>query len=368
MGIEQRLELRYPSATSTILIGEGALDAASQETGAPWLGKTVFELSTPRVRELHGAALRSMLQGAARVVPLEVPDGEGAKSVEHAARLWSEMLLAGGKRDSVLVACGGGSAGDLGGFVAATFLRGIACVQVPTTLLAQIDAAIGGKTAIDMPEAKNSVGVFHPARWIVSDTALLGTLDPAELRAGLFEAVKIAAILDAELLERIERDLPQIVAAALNELTPVVVRSAELKVEVVSADPYEADRRRLLNFGHTLAHALETVLGYRQLRHGEAVGYGMLFALRLSMLQGLPEVAARRLARLVVALGLPELPAVDVGEVVAAMARDKKARETGIVWVLLESLGGGAVREGLETALVVGELEDFLTSPFAVCG
>jgi 3-dehydroquinate synthase len=323
----------------------------------------VFELSSPRVRALHGAAVRAMLRTASRVVPLEAPDGEEAKSIEHATRLWRDMLAA-GKRDSVLVAAGGGSVGDLGGFVAATFLRGIACVQVPTTLLAQVDAAIGGKTAIDLPEAKNSVGVFHPAHWIVADTTLLSTLDRDELRSGLFEVVKAGAILDRELVATLERECQRLLAADLDALAPAVARAAEIKIGVVAADPFETDRRRLLNFGHTLAHALETVLEYHGLRHGEAVGYGMLFALRLSLRRGLAPEEARRLARLIFALGLPPLPALLVKDLLAAMARDKKAREGGLSWVLLTELGSAEIVDGLEADLIETELWAFLKQPF----
>jgi 3-dehydroquinate synthase len=263
-----------------------------------------------------------------------------------------------------LLAFGGGSAGDLGGFVAGCFARGIACTQLPTTLLAQVDAAIGGKTAIDLPEGKNTVGVFHHPDLVVADPAWLATLPPRELRAGLVEAAKMAFLLDPPLFAQIEERLPALLAGDATALGEVAAAAAAVKVRVVEADPNEAGERALLNFGHTLGHALEAAAGYGGgLLHGEAVAGGMLFALRLARRRGLTEESAERLRRLLGQLELPPLPALRVGQVVELLGRDKKAREGGIGWVLPEGMGRGRWGVAVPADEVGAELASFLGSP-----
>jgi 3-dehydroquinate synthetase len=296
----QHLALRHPGGTTPILIGSGALAEAREHLAGWAAGRALFVVSTPILLSLHGAALDALGLGAAaaRRVVLSVPDGEAAKTVGTAERLWREMVAAGGKRDSRLLAFGGGSVGDLAGFVAGCFLRGISFVQVPTTLLAQVDAAIGGKTAVDLPEGKNTVGLFHHPEMVVAETAFLKTLPPGELRSGLVESIKMAALLDLGLLARIEEDLPALLAGDPAALAPVAAAAAAAKVAVVERDPEESGERALLNFGHTLGHAIESAAGYTGLRHGEAVAYGILFALRLARRRGCPAEDAARLAHL----------------------------------------------------------------------
>lgn len=359
-----RQKLDHPQGRTWILSGPGALAAAAGELRA-WLdGRTLFTLSTPRLEELHGGALGELAGLAGRAVALEIEDGEGAKQVTHAERLWREMLAAGGKRDSRLLTFGGGTAGDLGGFVAGCFLRGIAYVQVPTTLLAQVDAAIGGKTGVDLPGGKNTVGLFHHPAFVVSDTRLLATLPRDELRSGLVEVVKMALLLDPTLLERVDGELPALLAGDAEALGPVVAAAAAAKCSVVESDPAEGDRRRLLNFGHTLGHAIEAALAYRGLRHGEAVAYGMLFALRLAARRGFDGEPGRRLRPLLRRFELPPLPALDPGELLGFMARDKKATEKGLVWVLPRALGRGEMVSGVGRREVEGELAAFLADPW----
>lgn len=364
-----RLSLRHPQGTTPVVVGASALDEATEELCAWVAGRTLFVVSTPRVLALHGAVLDPVRSAAGRTVTLEVEDGEGAKSLATAERLWSEMLAAGGKRDSRVVGFGGGSCGDVAGFAAGCFLRGVGLVQVPTTLLAQVDAALGGKTAVDLPAAKNSVGLFHHPARVVADTRLLATLPRGEIRSGLVEVVKMAFLLAPELLARVEDDLPRLLAADPEALEPVVAEGAAAKIGVVEADPAEAGERRLLNFGHTLGHALEAALGYRGLRHGEAVAYGLLFALRLAASparrERLPEADAARLRALLARLELPSLPAVAAGDLLSAMARDKKARESGLVWVLPVRLGEGRTVSDVGGEEVRRELEAFLRDPWA---
>jgi 3-dehydroquinate synthase len=363
-----RLKLDHPAGRCHVLAGAGVLAAAPAELG-PWLaGRTLFVLSTPRLRQIHGGALAGLEELAARVVALAVEDGEEAKQVSRAERLWHEMLAAGGKRDSRLLTFGGGSVGDLGGFTAGCFLRGIEYVQVPTTLLAQVDAAVGGKTGVDLPGGKNTVGLFHHPRWVLSDTSLLTTLPRGELRSGLVEVVKMAALLDPPLLARVEHGLDALLAGDAAALGPVVAAAAAAKCAVVERDPEEGDWRRVLNFGHTLGHAIESALGYRHLRHGEAVAYGILFALRLAARLRRPGFDAslgERLRSLLRRFDLPPLPDLEAGALRGLMTRDKKATEDGLTWVLPRALGEAEMVAGVGAAEVAETLAAFLADPWA---
>jgi 3-dehydroquinate synthase len=359
------LTLRHPGGETPVWVGENALTAV-QERFAAWLqGRTVFLVSTPRVLELHGERLAALRGAAARWVTLTVDEGEAAKNVGTAERLWNAMLEAGGKRDSRLIAFGGGSVGDLGGFAAGCFLRGIEVAQVPTTLLAQVDAAVGGKTAVDLPGGKNTVGLFHHASLVVCDTAVLPTLPREELRSGLVEVIKMGALLDPGLFARVETDPDRLLSGDPVALGPVVAAADAAKIGVVERDPTEQGDRRLLNFGHTLGHAIESSLGYGGLRHGEAVGYGILFALRLALRRGLDPAVAERIRALLGRCGLPPLPVLDPAALLAHMARDKKALEGGLVWVLPAALGEGKMVQGVSREELSEELTRFLRAPFA---
>ena len=358
-----RQPLNHPAGRTDITIGAGIL-AAGERQLTEWLdGRIVFLLSTPRLCELHGATLETLGNGAAEVIRLQVPDGEQAKSLAQAGLLWEKMLSAGGKRDSRLITFGGGTVGDLGGFVAGCFLRGIEYVQVPTTLLAQVDASIGGKTAIDLTGGKNTVGLFHHPAQVISDTLLLATLPQGELRSGLVEVVKMAALLSPPLLEMVEERLDELLRAKVSALTPVVAGATAAKCTVVERDPTEGRWRRILNFGHTLGHAIEGVLAYSGLRHGEAVAYGMLFACRLAKTRGLDADFEDRLRRLLARFELPPLPPLDPEELWAFMSRDKKATEKGLTWVLPMALGRGDMVNGISREEVVSELVPFLANP-----
>ncbi|HEY7213711.1 MAG TPA: 3-dehydroquinate synthase [Thermoanaerobaculia bacterium] len=359
------LRLRHPDGVTPVIVGDGALSSVLPEL-EDWLaGRTGFLVTTPRVLALHGERLEIPCKAASRWVILEVEEGEAAKSVAAAERLWNAMLAAGGKRDSRLVAFGGGSVGDLGGFVAGCFLRGIELAQIPTTLLAQVDAAIGGKTGVDLPGGKNTVGLFHHPWRVVCDTSLLSTLPREELRSGLVEVIKMAALLEPDLFARVERQLASLLLGDPAVLGPVVAAAAAAKIAVVERDPTEQGDRRLLNFGHTLGHAIEAAGGYAGLRHGEAVGYGILFALRLARRRGLSPEVAERIRALLRRLDLPPLPALDAAALMAGMARDKKARESGLVWVLPRAMGEGWMAGGIPDDEVAAELGEFLADPLA---
>jgi len=346
-----------------VIVGEGALSSALPEL-EDWLARrTAFLVTTPRVLALHGSRLDVLTRAAAKWVILEVEEGEGAKTVGSAERLWNEMLAAGGKRDSRVLAFGGGSVGDLAGFTAGCFLRGIDFVQIPTTLLAQVDAAIGGKTGVDLPGGKNTVGRFHHPWQVLCDTEVLTTLPREELRSGLVEVIKMAALLDPDLFGLVEEQLDLLLEGDTAALGPVVAAAAAAKIAVVERDPTEQGERRLLNFGHTLGHAIESACGYLGLRHGEAVGYGILFALRLALRRGLPPRTAGRIHALLERLDLPALPELDPRELAGLMARDKKARESGLVWVLPRDFGEGWMAEGISSDEVLAELAAFLRDP-----
>lgn len=354
-------ELRHDRGVTRHRFGAGVLASSADLLGPILAGRRVFAVSSAPVLALHRERLEALSALAAGFELLEVPDGEAAKTVEEAGRLWRRLAAGGGKRDSVVVAFGGGSVGDLAGFAAGAFLRGVDWIQLPTTLLAQLDAAIGGKTAVDLPEAKNSVGLFHHPRAVVADVELLATLPPAAVRAGLVEAVKTAALLDPELFARIEGDLDRLRAGEAAALAPVAAATARRKAELVESDPREAGDRALLNLGHTVGHALEAEIGYGRIAHGDAVAHGLRFALRLSVAAGGDREFAARLGRLLDRLEVPALPAgLAPAALVARLGRDKKASERGLAWVLLDGPGRGRLERGLPEARIEPELARWL--------
>lgn len=287
------------------------------------------------------AALRS-LRAAGVAATLEVlPRGERTKSAAILERLWSRCAAAGIERGDAIVALGGGVVGDVAGFAAATWLRGVAWVGVPTTLLAQVDSAIGGKTAIDLREGKNLAGSFHQPAGVLLDPRTLATLPARHVRAGLAEVVKTGFAVDAALFRLCERRADALAAHEPRALAAVAERTARAKARIVLADEREAGLRSALNFGHTTAHALEAVLGYRRLLHGEAVAIGMRVAARLSVVDAdLPAVDAERLETLLDRLGLPRrLPPVGVTRLMEAMRLDKKRRGGEVRWVLTPRVG-----------------------------
>ncbi len=363
---EADLTLRHQAGETRIFVGSQALERAAPALGDWARGRTVFLVHPEGLEAIHAPLLDRIDDSGARVSRLPVPDGEEAKSLSCAESLWSAMLAAGGTRDSRVIAAGGGSSSDVAGFVAATFLRGIELALLPTTLLAQVDAAIGGKTAIDLPAAKNCVGAFwHPA-FVVAETRALGTLDAGEWRSGMVEVVKIAAAADPPLFEWLETDLdaftPNAAAAGDRRVDRLIGAAIAAKQRIVEADPTEGDSRRVLNLGHTLGHAIETALGYHQLRHGEAVAYGLLFALRLAADHGGDPRFAERCRTLLSRLDLPALPKLDVADLVEALRHDKKARRDGLYWVLPVDLGRVEIRS-LPVSSIAAHLEAFLASP-----
>jgi 3-dehydroquinate synthase len=273
------------------------------------------------------------------VQPEPVPDGEAAKEISVAAGLWSQLATAGISRTDAIVGVGGGAVTDLAGFVAATWLRGVRVVLVPTSLLGMTDAAIGGKTAINTPEGKNLVGAFYPPAGVLADTSLLSTLPAAEYSSGLAEVIKAGFIADPVILELIEEDPAEAVVPHGRHARELVERAVRMKADVVSGDLREAGRREILNYGHTLGHAIERVEGY-QIRHGEAVAIGMVFAAEVARLEGRLDMGtAARHRRVLKAVGLPTVYRADVWpDLREAMTVDKKARGARLRLVVLDGL------------------------------
>ena len=270
-----------------------------------------------------------------------VPAAQGHKTRDDWARLTDHLLDAGCGHDTTIVALGGGVVGDLAGFVAATFLRGVPVVQCPTSLLAMIDASIGGKTGVDTAAGKNLVGAFHPPAVVLADVETLRSLPEAHRRAGLAEAIKHGVVADAGYFERVEADLPALIAGEAGPTLECVTRSVEIKSEVVTSDTHEHGRRKILNFGHTLGHAVEQVSGYALL-HGEAVAIGMVLEARLAERMGLADRGTTdAIARVVSRTGLPAQapPSLAADEILRATKLDKKARAGAVEYALPTGVG-----------------------------
>jgi 3-dehydroquinate synthase len=343
------------------VIGPGVLtDGLSAELSEAGIRGRVFVFSDDRVYPLHGAPLLEALRSAGRESDACVlPAGEATKSLEAAFRAYDWLVERRAERGDAILALGGGVIGDLAGFVAATYLRGLPLAQAPTTLLAQIDSAIGGKVAVNHPRGKNLVGAFYPARLVLVDPRCLLTLPRRDLASGWAEVVKTAMILDPELLGILIAGAESLLEPDLGLTSEVVRRSIQHKVDVVDEDPTEQGRRVILNYGHTIAHALEASIGYGQLLHGEAVAIGMRGAAEISRRLGLlAEADAERQAVALAAFGLPrrvgdlvaEPPAADA--VLGAMLLDKKVRARAIRWVLLDGVGSTVVRSDVPDELV----------------
>jgi 3-dehydroquinate synthase len=327
-------ERSYP-----IHIGAGLLDDAGLLRSCLGAGR-VFVVTDEIVAPLYLERLGAALGGDAG--SLVVPAGEGTKTLAQAARIFDALVGARCGRDAVIVALGGGVVGDLAGFAAACWQRGVAWIQVPTTLLAQVDASVGGKTAVNHPAGKNLIGAFHQPRAVLCDTTTLLTLDARQFGAGLAEVIKHALIADADFFDWIERNLPGLLRREEAPLAEAVERSCAIKARVVALDEREVSgRRALLNLGHTFGHAIEVATGFDSWLHGEAVAAGLVLAARFSARAGLLDASsAERVARVVRAAGLPVAPpAIPPEQFLDHMRRDKKVRAGRMSLVLLERIG-----------------------------
>ena len=336
------LRIRAGAHAYELHIGRGAASRLDEIFDAAGLPPRRFVVSAAPIWRPHG---RTILRGLTAEEPILVPDGERFKTLQTAGRIYDALIRAEADRGSAIVAVGGGVIGDLAGFVAATFLRGVALAHVPTTLLAQVDSSIGGKVGVNHAMGKNLIGAFHPPMSVASDPALLATLPRREFRAGLYEVVKYGVIADAKLFETLERSLTALFARETSALLPVITASCRIKARIVEADEREQNLRRVLNFGHTVAHALESVTKYRRFRHGEAVAYGMLAAAELAVVRGAMEPATRdRLQMLLIQMGpLPPVADLSVPEVLAATRTDKKITDGRLKFVISPAIGMATV-------------------------
>ncbi|MCA9537892.1 MAG: 3-dehydroquinate synthase [Myxococcales bacterium] len=323
-----------------------ALPELIERTAACASTGRVIVITDETVAALHAGPFAEGLRARGLHAPvLAVPAGEAHKTLATVSHLYDRCLAEGVDRHTPIVALGGGVIGDLGGFVAATLLRGLPLIQAPTTVLAQVDSSVGGKTGVNLPHGKNLVGAFHQPAFVFADVAWLATLDARDRRAGLAEAIKHAALAAPALLDRIARDAAGLIAGDPAALLPIIADAIAIKARIVAADEREAGARKLLNLGHTLGHAIEAAEGYGELRHGEAIALGLRVAARLSRAQlGLPAEHVARLDAALDACGLPgDWRRHLRPEVFARVARDKKIRGEWVDTILLRHLGDPTV-------------------------
>lgn len=348
----ESLSVALGSRSYPIHIGAGILGA--EDLYRPHLaGGATLVVTNAVVAPLYLAKVRKAL-GSVRVAEVVLADGEQAKDWKGLGQVIDALVAARLGRDGLVIALGGGVIGDLAGFAAAVYQRGVPFVQVPTTLLAQVDSSVGGKTAINHPLGKNMIGAFHQPCAVVSDVATLDTLPERELRAGLAEVIKHAFALDAALADWLDANVEKVLARDRAALTHAVRRSCELKASIVAEDERESGSRARLNFGHTFGHAIEAATGYGTWLHGEAVAAGMVMAAELSALMGhLKKTEVARVRDLLRRAGLPVAgPALAPETLTELMALDKKAAKGETRFVVLEGIGRAALKSGVDTAAV----------------
>ena len=338
-------ERSYPIVIGDGLIGDFAL--------ADYLsGPDCLVVSNETVAALYLPALQKMLPDDA--VAVSLPDGEEYKTLQTAATVLDRLAENHANRDATVIALGGGVVGDIAGFAAACYMRGVALIQVPTTLLAQVDSSVGGKTGVNHAQGKNLIGAFHQPRLVLIDTGTLNTLPDREFKAGLAEVIKYGAIADRDFFAWLEANIAGLLARSPEALAHAIRRSCELKAQIVAEDEREAGRRAILNFGHTFGHAIENLLGYGEWLHGEAVAAGMLMAAELS---NIGEKEQERLMNLLEATGLPVCaPAVGAEKMHTAMQMDKKVQGKATRFVLLRSLGDAYITSNYDAR----QLDDIL--------
>ncbi len=311
-------------------------------------GQTWLMVTQPSLYEQFGRDLEANLtHHGYNVRSLTIPAGESAKSLEQVKELYQHMIHMSCDRSTTILALGGGVVGDVAGFIAATFMRGTDYIQIPTTLLSMVDSAIGGKTGVNLPEGKNLVGAIHQPKLVAVDTVTLQTLPKRELISGLAEVLKYGAIGDRDFFGMVSENIASFIDQENDALIEdIIALSCEIKSRIVSSDEHESGLRRILNFGHTVGHAFETLLGFEKLRHGEAVAYGMLCAGYISHERGLLSPTDwEQLEKTIKQLPLPEFSCPEISELLAIIRRDKKVRAGVLHFVLLESLGNAVIAD-----------------------
>lgn len=344
----QKIPVRTPSKKYLAVCGEGALAGAAARVRSLVGGARVFALSSPRVWSHCGASVRSSLGIVAARDGILFDDREASKNLATVERISRELVRRGADRQSAIVAVGGGVVGDVAGFVAASYLRGVRLIHVPTTLVAQVDSAIGGKTGVNLPEGKNLVGAFYQPELVIADAALLKTLPAREYRSGIYEVIKYAVIGDANFFKYLTRNMSALLRKDPRVLSRVIPTCIAQKAAITARDERESGLREVLNFGHTFGHAIETLSHYRGFLHGEAVGWGMIAACFLAIAEDrLSLELVAKIIRLIHSVGpLPKLPRASAAELIRVMRGDKKSRGGKIRFVLPTSIG--CVERGVE--------------------
>lgn len=361
-----QISVHVPGAAYTIRIEEGLLERAGTALEPLVQRRKVFVLADETVWKLWG---KTLLRGLQPIKPgvIRIPSGERYKRLATVEKINQQLAQMGAERSSLLLVFGGGVAGDMGGFVASIYLRGIDYVQIPTTLLAMVDSAIGGKTGVNLESGKNLVGSFYQPRMVLSDPLVLRTLPARELRAGLFEAIKTAVIGDPSLFEFLQVARSSVLSGNPAALRHVIHACAAYKGRIVSQDEREGDLRRVLNFGHTVGHALEAATDYRRFLHGEAVGWGMLAAAQLAVDEKmLSSAEADRICALVSAYGpAPSLGRTSLDAIAAHLGVDKKVRDGKLHFVLPRRIGEVAIVGGIQASKAIRALQSVMAiAPF----
>ncbi|MGA8222914.1 MAG: 3-dehydroquinate synthase [Candidatus Acidiferrales bacterium] len=358
------IRIRSSAGAYDAYCARGALAKAHSLVARVGDSTGTFVLSSPRVWRFWGRGVVRGL-GISEKRAILFDDREVAKRLATVEEIARKLIRAGADRRTVLVGLGGGVVGDVAGFVAATYLRGVRIVHVPTTLVAQVDSSIGGKTGVDLPEGKNLIGAFYPPRLVIADPDVLGTLPHQQFRSGLYEVVKYGVIADRELFEFLEQRMPALLRRDPKAVSWVIERCIRIKASVVGKDERELGLRQILNFGHTLGHALETATGYRRFLHGEAIGWGMIVATLLGVATDrIREREAGRIIQVILNVGpLPSLADIRAGKLRRIILGDKKTRGGRVNWVLPRGIG--RVEWGREVPWAVVE-HAFAEVPFMV--
>lgn len=355
----KKISVRAANGNYEVVCGRGALRELPRLVRRVHPEGAVFIVSSPRVWKHLGKHVEKAF-GSSLGGRILIDDGERAKNLSTVERACRDLVRAGADRRALLVAVGGGVVGDVVGFVAASYARGIALIHVPTTVVAQVDSAIGGKTGVNLPEGKNLVGAFYPPAGVLADPELLGTLPPREFRSGIYEVIKYGVIGDAPLFEFLERNMGKVLRRERPALAFAIERSIAQKARVVSQDERESGLREILNFGHTFGHAFESVTRYKTYLHGEAVGWGMLAAARLAVEKGMLSASEeKRLGDVITSVGpLPPWPSVPPGKLIAAMQADKKTRAGRLRFVLPRRIGRVVCGVGAEDDMLMRVLRE----------
>jgi shikimate kinase/3-dehydroquinate synthase len=345
-----------------VFVGYGLLDKLGEKTKKAALSGTATIISDENVFSLYGSKVEGILKDAGFAVnSFVVPPGEATKSMDYAIKIYDFLVGRRAERDDIIIALGGGMVGDLAGFVAATFLRGMPWIQVPTSLVAMVDASIGGKVGVNHPEGKNLIGAFYQPDLVLADPQTLTTLPQRELTSGWAEVVKHGLILDEKFVQFLESNVSRLTKLEPELLTRAIARSAAIKAQVVSQDEKEKEgKRTILNYGHTIAHGLEAATQYKRFLHGEAVAIGMMGAAKLSQRLGLlPSAAVERQQVLLQKFGLPTgFSGLDLTEITRAMELDKKTKGKAIRWVLLQDIGKVVIRSDVPQRDVLAVLQE----------